>query len=229
LNALLAEQIAYYRARAAEYDSWFFRQGGYDQGPELNARWWAEIAEVRQALDALNPHGRVLELAGGTGIWTERLVGYPGVDQLTVVDASPETLAINRARVTNERVRYVEADLFTWRPDGAYDTLFFGFWLSHVPPERFDEFWRLVGSSLAPDGRVFFVDSSRPSNVGSDHQPAHDGITATRRLDDGREFRIYKLYYRADELAERLAGLGWAIEVRETASYFLYGAGGRPE
>ena len=39
MDHLLDEQIAYYRARAAEYDQWWLRQGRYDQGPELAARW----------------------------------------------------------------------------------------------------------------------------------------------------------------------------------------------
>jgi ubiquinone/menaquinone biosynthesis C-methylase UbiE len=36
----------------------------------------------------------VLELAGGTGIWTEQLAR--DAVELTVVDASPEMLAMNR-------------------------------------------------------------------------------------------------------------------------------------
>lgn len=71
---ILAEQIAYYRARAGEYDQWFRRQGRYDRGAELNARWHAEAGQVRQALDRFAPAGRVLELACGTGLWTARLV-----------------------------------------------------------------------------------------------------------------------------------------------------------
>ena len=35
---LLDEQIAYYRARAQEYDEWFLRQGCYDRGPEQVAK-----------------------------------------------------------------------------------------------------------------------------------------------------------------------------------------------
>jgi demethylmenaquinone methyltransferase/2-methoxy-6-polyprenyl-1,4-benzoquinol methylase len=31
---ILAEQLAYYRARASEYDEWFQREGRYDHGHE---------------------------------------------------------------------------------------------------------------------------------------------------------------------------------------------------
>ena len=52
---------------------------------------------------------------------------------MTAVDAAPEVLAINRARVGDASVRYVEADLFDWSPDQRYDACVFAFWLSHVP------------------------------------------------------------------------------------------------
>ena len=36
-QTLLREQLDYYRARAAEYDQWWLRQGRYDRGAALNA------------------------------------------------------------------------------------------------------------------------------------------------------------------------------------------------
>ena len=69
-------------------------------------------------------------------------------------------LAIAAARVRDDRVRFVQADLFTWVPDRRYDVVFFGFWLSHVPPGRFESFWTLVAGCLKEDGRVFFADDA---------------------------------------------------------------------
>ena len=75
----------------------------------------------------------MLELAGGTGLWSRRLAHT--AQHLTVVDAAPEVLAINRERVGDPSVAYVQADLFHYAPaPGAYDVCFFSFWLSHVPP-----------------------------------------------------------------------------------------------
>lgn len=50
---ILAEQAEYYRARAPEYDKWFYRQGRYDQGREATALWFSELEEVRAALAGL--------------------------------------------------------------------------------------------------------------------------------------------------------------------------------
>jgi SAM-dependent methyltransferase len=145
-RGVLEDQIAYYRARAAEYDEWWFRKGRYDRGPEFNARWHAETAAVDTALAAWLATRRprtVLELACGTGLFTRRLA--PSVQRVTAVDASPEVLTINRSRVSAENVDYVEADLFSWSPPSRYDAVFFSFWLSHVPEDRFAAFWSMVG------------------------------------------------------------------------------------
>jgi len=228
-DVTLSEQKAYYRARASEYDEWFFRRGRYDRGHEVNERWFIEADEVRQALDVLKPAGRVLELACGTGLWTKQLIRH--ADHVTAVDAAEEMIAINTLRLQSPKVRYIEADIFDWRPEEKYDAVFFGFWLSHVPSERFDAFWETVASALVPGGRVFFVDSRYDSSsTAKDH--CLDGVestTATRRLNDGREFRIVKVFHQPGSLSERLAALGWDFDVRETRSFFIYGQGRRKD
>ena len=156
-DELLAEQRAYYEARAPEYDEWWQRRGRYDRGPELAEEWDREVAQVAAALETFGATGDVLELAGGTGWWTARLARTAG--HLTVVDSSPESLELNRKRVARPDVDYLVADLITWQPSRTYDVVFFSFWLSHVPRPRFSDFWSLVRSCLAPGGRVFLIDN----------------------------------------------------------------------
>jgi ubiquinone/menaquinone biosynthesis C-methylase UbiE len=221
----LEEMAAYYRARAGEYDEWFERRGRYDRGAAENARWFAEAGEAFAALEGLAMGGEVLELAPGTGIWTERLLRTAAT--VTAVDASPEMVAINRARVGEGRVRYVLADLFAWRPDRAYDGVCFGFWLSRVPRERLAGFLGTVASALKPGGKIFFVDSRwEPTATSPDQRlPEAGEQLMTRRLNDGRAYRIVKNFYEPVLLAERCREAGLEVEVRETATYFVYGAG----
>jgi len=224
-SAALRQQLEYYRARATEYNQWWLRQGRYDRGETLNAQWFAEVAAVKTALSSFRPAGRVLELACGTGIWTEQLL--PFASQLTAVDGSPEMLAINTNHLRSPAVRYIEADLFEWHPAEQYDAVFFAFWLSHVPPERFAEFWQLVSSCLAPNARVFFVDSRHEqTSTAVDHRlPELDATILSRRLNDGREFQIYKVFYQPAELTQRLGELGWDFAIHATEHYFLHGSG----
>jgi demethylmenaquinone methyltransferase/2-methoxy-6-polyprenyl-1,4-benzoquinol methylase len=221
----LRQQLDYYRARATEYDQWWLRQGRYDRGSALNAQWFLDAAVVSSALSAFGPAGRVLELACGTGIWSEQLL--PFASHLTALDGSREMIAVNAARLRSPLVRYVEADLFQWQPTEHFDAVFFGFWLSHVPPERFAEFWQLVRSCLAPGGRVFFVDSCHEqTSTAVDHRlPEPEATLLRRRLNDGREFQIYKVFYDPADLTERLRELDWHFDIRQTDSYFLYGSG----
>jgi len=220
-DELLAEQVAYYRARAPEYDHWWVRQGQFDYGVEFNEAWREEVDALQAELAAFRPEGDVLELAAGTGNWTRELARY--ADRVTAVDVSPETLAINLGKVEGmpADVEYVVADAFEWRPDRRYDVVFFSFWLSHVPPSRFDTFWSLVDQALAPDGRVFLIDNAVPRS-----DPDHSGISE-RTLADGREFRIVKVFYEPRELEARLAGIGWDVHAATTGPAFLYAHGRR--
>ncbi len=222
-QALVDEQIRYYRQRAPEYDEWYYRRGRYDYGPEHRRSWQQEIAAVRETLDGLKPSGRILELACGTGLWTQQLTRYAGT--LTAVDASPEVLALNRARVRSAAVCYRLCDIFAWEPDVTYDFVFFGFWLSHVPPSRFAAFWDLLRAALAPGGTVFFVDNRfHPDSSARNHAVDLRRVTQRRELNDGRAFEIVKVFYEPEGLAARLAPLGWRGDFRMTANFFIYGS-----
>jgi ubiquinone/menaquinone biosynthesis C-methylase UbiE len=220
-HGILDEQIAYYRARASEYDEWFLRQGRYDRGAEHSRRWFEEVATVEAALGEAAPSGDILELACGTGLWTRHLAAR--ATHVTAVDASSEVIAINRSRVRSPVVSYVEADLFRWTPPASYDFVFFGFWLSHVPLEQYDAFWTMVKRALRPSAKVFFVDSlAVQESTARDQHWETDGIVE-RRLNDGQTFRIVKIFYEPSQLATRLAELGWAADIRATKNFFIYG------
>ena len=209
LNRLLDEQVSYYRALAPDY---------LDQGLDLPGG-----DELTAALEAFRPAGGVLELACGPGVWTGQLLRY--ATDVTAVDASPEMLALAAARVDDPRVRFVQADLFTWMPDRQYDVVFFGFWLSHVPLKRFESFWSLVADCLTEGGRVFFVDDGYRTPDELVEGPSSS--TIQRRLDDGMSYRLVKVPHHPTELENRLRRCGWDIKVTPTSGPFYWGAGVR--
>lgn len=96
VDHLLAEQAQYYRERADEYDGWWFRRGRHDRGPEANARWFSDVAEAHAALERFKPTGDILELACGTGLWTERLLAH-AASVTDRVRAGPDSPATRRA------------------------------------------------------------------------------------------------------------------------------------
>jgi demethylmenaquinone methyltransferase/2-methoxy-6-polyprenyl-1,4-benzoquinol methylase len=126
----------------------------------------------------------------------------------------------------DDRARFVLADLFAWRPEQRYDVVFFGFWLSHVPLERFADFWALVDECLAPHGRVLFLDDAY--RTPDELIEGETSTTIRRRSSDGKPYRIVKVPHVPGELEARLESLGWDIRVTTTTEGpFFWGAGSR--
>ena len=145
MDKTIQQQIDYYKARASEYDEWFYRIGRYDRGIEINQQWFTEAEIIRSTLGRLGKLRKfqsILELACGTGIWTQELIKIG--EKITAVDASEEMVQINRHKLSATdnaaNVEYQQLDLFSWEPQAQYDLVFFAFWLSHVPPIMLDEF-----------------------------------------------------------------------------------------
>jgi cyclopropane fatty-acyl-phospholipid synthase-like methyltransferase len=225
---VLDEQLAYYRARAPEYDQWFERVGRYDHGPEHTRTWHVEVATVRGWLRDLQLAGRdVLELAPGTGIWTEVLLDDGAT--VTAVDGALEMLAQLRARVGARPLSTVHADLFDWTPPRAFDAIVSCFFMSHVPDERFDAFAAFLHSALHPDGQLFLLDGLRePTSAAVDHVlPERSTQTMLRQLDDGRTFTIVKRFREDDELVDAGARHGLKVTVRRTPTFFQVATGSR--
>lgn len=205
---LIADQIRYYRDRAAEYDA--------TSTPEDDP-FAADAGRIRDSLRAFAPSGRVLELAAGTGQWTGLLAEY--ADELVVTDASPEMLKLNAARVRDPTIRYEVADAFTLEATHDRDVVFFGFFLSHVPMSRFEPFWAGLDGLLAPGGRVFFVDEAAHGLWDEDWIDQTRGLVR-RTLTDGRSHRAVKVLWRPAELQARLETLGWHASVRAEGPFY---------
>ena len=158
-------------------------------------------------------------------MWTEQLIRH--ARRITAIDAVSEMLTLNQSRVQSQKVHYLQAEIFHWNPIDKYNVVFFGFWLSPFPPERFSIFWDLVGSTLKPGGRVFFVDSryDKTSTAKDHHLEGSDATIAKRQLNDGREFCIVKIFYEKSKLSKQLNELGWRLDIYETPNYFIYGSG----
>ncbi|MFI0239332.1 class I SAM-dependent methyltransferase [Streptomyces sp. NPDC016845] len=204
-DALLAEQRAYYRAAAPEYD-----------------RPYAEYEALQQLLavvDDLPIGGDVLELACGTGQWTRRLAAR--ARSVTAVDAATEVLALARERTTSPTVQFIEADLFQWQPPRRYDTVFFAFWLSHIPPTRLPDFWNTVSAALAPGGKVIFIDDGPAAATYEEVLTNQPTPAALRRLDDGSQYRIVKVFHDAQTLTDDLTALGWSVHIQTKAGNFI--------
>jgi SAM-dependent methyltransferase len=217
-----ADLLAYYEARAPEYDDWYLRRGRYERGPVHDAAWNAELDTAGRWLDGLPISGEIVELAAGTGWWSP-LLATKGTLSLYDGAAAPLERARERLLAHGLRAHLHVRDAWA-EPDRQVDAVFTGFWLSHVPRERLDAFLRIVRRWLKPGGTFAFIDSLLdPQSSAVDHPTPVDD-RSVRRLDDGREFTIVKVYYQPEELVAALERTGFeGATVTTTGRFFLLG------
>ncbi|MFJ2911549.1 class I SAM-dependent methyltransferase [Streptomyces sp. NPDC087228] len=200
-------QIAYYQARDGEYDATY--------GTRM------DMPRLAKGLDSLPIGGDVLEIACGTGQWTQLLSHR--ARSLTALDAAPEMLRRARDRMRGTETRFIEADVFDWEPDCQYDTVFFGFWLSHVPPIEMEPFWDLLRWALVPGGHVVFLDDSPAKAEIEDRVEMTPVPTVRRTLSDGSRHVAVKVLRDPTELTSQLNGLGWDTSVEAIDPFHLTG------
>jgi ubiquinone/menaquinone biosynthesis C-methylase UbiE len=222
-SRILEETKEYYRLRAPQYADWSQPTGDYEGDSEPDASWFAE---ARIAIDALKESmltGNVLEIASGTGIWTELLVGNAA--SVTALDSSQEMIERAETRLKgNPKVRFIHADIYEWIPNLGYDAVTFAFWISHVPNTRLEQFVSKVVQCLKPGGKVFFVDQREEARTYEiAHQP--NGEVVIRRLGDGRSFKIIKHFYSAKEIQDVFSCYGIKMKVSITPTHFYYAKG----
>lgn len=214
--------IDYYEARAPEYDDWYLRRGRYARGAVHDAAWNAELDAAGLWLDGLPWNGEIVELAAGTGWWSPLLASR---GELSLYDTSSTALDRARERLVAHDLRAHLHVRDAWaEPDRPVDGLFMGFWLSHVQRARLTEFLGLTQRWLKPGGRIAFIDSlPDPASSAADH-PAPADDRSVRRLADGREFTIVKVFYTPDELTAALRAAGFeAVEITTTGRFFVLG------
>ncbi len=189
---------AYYAARAPEYDRVY-------QKPERQA----DLRLLEAWLPALFAGKRVLEVAAGTGYWTQFVA--PVAAAITVTDSSAETLALAQTRVSAPRARFQVADAYALPAGlGRFDAALAGFWFSHVPLARRRAFLEGLHARLEPGATVVLLDNRYVpgSNHPVSERDAEGNSYQTRRLDDGSVHRVLKNFPGETELCAAIQGIG---------------------
>jgi len=211
---IIEEMKEYYCERANEYDDWYNRKNNYDKGEELNTLWFENLEILKSYCLNIKEHS-ILELAAGTGKWTQYLKES---NRITIVDFSDEMLKINVSRTGVSCLKKDIFDLVVDEPEN-YDMCFFGFWLSHVPEERLDDFFFSVRKSVSRGARVVIFDSYLNKNELNCLK--FENNIQVRPLLDGKIFNVYKKYYTQSELEEKIGKYFSEFKIELTPHYFF--------
>ena len=200
----------YYAARAAEYDRIYAKP---ERQRDLRAieQWLPQVFEGRS----------VLEIACGTGYWTQFLA--PAAARMVALDAATETLEIARSRVKSAKVNFREGDAYRLPAElTGFDGAFAGFWISHVPRARMREFFAGMDKALARGAKAVLLDNRyvAGSSTPISETDAAGDTYQTRKLDDGSSYRVLKNFPGQEEMRAWLAGLANDIRFHEWAYYW---------
>jgi ubiquinone/menaquinone biosynthesis C-methylase UbiE len=200
----------YYRERAEEYDQVYAK-------PERQA----DILVLKSLLPGLVAGVRVLEIAAGTGYWTEALSASAA--QILATDINPETLAVARRRHYHCPVEFTVADAYDLgSPDGSSQTAFVGFWWSHVARRDLQRFLASLHRRLGPGREVILLDNLYVE--GSNHpitRTDSDGNTyQLRRLANDTRHEVLKNFPTEANLQATLAGYAASVAPLRQLDYY---------
>lgn len=203
----------YYSLRSGEYDLLYDR-------PNRQADLRAMENAVVESLSGK----RVLEIACGTGYWTELLADH--VESLLAIDTSDEMMKIARKRTgSKENVMFLKSDAYSLdNVEGKFDAAFCGYWVSHVRRNRMREFLESLHGKLLPGSRVVLLDNryvdgestpvSKTDSEGNTYQ--------LRKISDGTSYEIVKNFFDEDELRKVTEGIGSDAEFLSFQFYWIF-------
>lgn len=208
-----AELRRYYASRAREYEEIFHK-------PErqLNLR------VLEKVLPEMLAGRRVLELACGTGYWTQFITRK--AKSILAVDAATETLEVAKAKqLAADRVEYRMADVYDLPADlGSFDGAFAGFWWSHVPVREQPRFLASLDRHLNPQAKVVLLDNvyvegsstpiSRRDESGDTYQ--------VRRLSNGSEHVVLKNFPSEQALRNAVEPYGHNCQYLRLEFYWVF-------
>lgn len=205
---------AYYQARAPEYDMVYGRPERQD-----------DLGRLRAWLPGVLAGRRVLELAAGTGYWTDVYASQAAA--VLATDASPAPLAVARGRrAWPPQVRFAQADAFALagldHPAGSFDAAFAGFFWSHLDLASLEPFLAGLTARLEHPATLVFIDNQYVE--GNSHPVARTDARGNtfqeRQLSDGSVWEVRKNFPSARELRARLAPFARDVEVRGLTYYW---------
>jgi demethylmenaquinone methyltransferase/2-methoxy-6-polyprenyl-1,4-benzoquinol methylase len=206
-----ADLADYYRQRAREYDKLYER-----------ADRQVALSESSAILEEIFAGKTVLEIACGTGYWTEHIAET--ATSVLATDINREMLAIAEVRsYPRHNVSFQLADIYTYSPSQESDALFGGFIWSHIPVSELQGFLARVNSFLSPGGTVVFIDNRyvKGSSTPIAERDTDGNTYQDRPLADGSIHRIVKNFPSAEFLKSAVSEFADTVQVMELEYYWI--------
>ncbi|WP_020060728.1 class I SAM-dependent methyltransferase [Bacillus sp. 123MFChir2] len=205
---------AYYSNRAKSYEEVYFREDPIRQ---------AELIQIKDVLKEKFTGRDVLEVACGTGYWTQYVAET--AEHITALDYSEEVLTIAKAkRLLPAKVSFVQGNAYKLNQlaktfNGAYAN----FWFSHIPKENIFSFLEQFHEVLESGSIVCIVDNMYNEGMGGTliSKPNDENTYKIRSLASGQQYEIIKNYYSKEELTTIFEPFAVDLEIRMNTCFWI--------
>ncbi len=205
------ETREYYGAMARAYDE----NAGYHDPEGEKLRQPAKVHD-RRFFKGL----KVLEIACGSGYWTEVIAESAASVLATDINASMLELARRRCRLM-PNVSFLQTDAYSLdNVSGDFDAAYANNWWSHMPRHLIAKFLTALHSKLKPGSVVLFRDQL-PSTSGfsakntSAVKTVEGNRLELRLASDGKTYQVIKNYPTMNELQVIVSGVARNVSYRE--------------
>ncbi len=182
----------YYKKRAKEYEAVYYRNDPVRQG---------EQRKIAKALQLVLKGKDVLEVACGTGYWTQFLSRT--AKSVYATDIVEEALEIAKTKKYVCPIQFSIEDAYKLSfSDGTFDGGLANFWFSHIPKSRINTFLKEFHRVLKKGSSVFITDNVLVKSIGGKlvKKPNDENTYKLRELKDGEQFLVLKNYYSKENL-----------------------------
>lgn len=202
----------YYAERAKEHDKVYLKPERQDDIKKLHEY-------LKYAFNGLN----VLEIACGTGYWTKII--SETASSIVSTDYNNEVLEIASSRDYQlKNIQFYQDDAyFLPKIKGDYTAAFAGFFWSHIPLNKINEFLNQFHSKLDKGAKIIFIDNSFVQGSSTPiSRTDEDGNTyQIRKLDNGKEFEVLKNFPSEEFLKIVLNKYSNSIKIKFLEYYWI--------
>lgn len=201
---------SYYNERAKEYDKIY--QNPHEQ---------KNLTEAVNLFQKLLHKKTVIEIACGSGYWTEKI--SKSAISIFATDINRSMIEIAKNRCSFDNVTFELVDMFALNINSTYDALFGGFVWNHIPLQNLENFLHKIKQFLNPNGKIIFIDT-KPVNNSSKRITKIDeqGNTyQTRTLENGTTHLVLKNHPTRDFIFQKFSKISADIKYIEMDFYWI--------
>jgi len=202
---------SYYAKRAQEYETIYLK-------PERQEY----IKESKIILKKYFEGKTVLEIACGTGFWTETISEVS--KSILAIDINNEMLEIAKNKKYNCKIDFIQDDSYKLeKVNGNYDSLFSGFWFSHIPKSKIKIFFNIIHNKLNENAIIVFMDNMYVdgSSIPITRFDTDRNSYQIRKLKDNSQYEIFKNFYSVNELKDLVQDYDNKVVIKDLKYYWI--------